>query len=430
MNKLMNMIRVLMVLLVAAVFAAGAAAADKVILKNGKVIEGTIIREVEGAVWIETMVGGLKTEQMYGPSDIERIERDVAATPAPAAPVSEVKPAAAEPATSGRKIPRAAILSLGDEANGNMVGVYMTAEIIKRAIPELEKELGTDKTGVLVLRVHSGGGFGSEVSKINEVIQRELKPRWRTVAWIETAISAAAMSCHGIEEIYFMSQGNYGGCVGFYGSLDKPVEGYPLEVALAEMERISKDGNYHPDIMRAMQLQMPLSATIKPNGEVEFYRDTKSGDIIVNRENEVLTFNAQSALKVKFSKGTADTLEELTRLLGYQELEWIGQRSREVPYPVCRAEKMQIDFRKQVKFDESAVNSYYATYQREIAAAVTEQDPRERGRFVGRARQMLEKIKGTVRNNPAFKVTIFGSPERYEEFVRQEEKRLRELMRR
>lgn len=429
MNKLMNTIRVLMVLLVAAVFAAGAAAADKVILKNGKVIEGTIIREVEGAVWIETLVGGLKTEQMYGPSDIATIERDVASTPAPAEPTSETK-AAAAPAPSGPKVPKAAIISLGDEANGNMVGVYMTAEIIKRAIPELEKELGTDKTGVLVLRIHSGGGFGSEVGKINELIQRELKPRWRTVAWIETAISAAAMASHGIEEIYFMSQGNYGGCVGFYGSLDKPVEGYPLEVALAEMERVSRDGNYHPDIMRAMQLQMPLSATVKPTGDVEFYRDTKSGDIIVNRETEVLTFNAQSALKVKFSKGTADTLDELTRLMGYQELEWVGQRSREVPYPVCRGEKMQIDFRKQVKFDESAVNSYYATYQREIAAAATEQDPRERGRFVGRARQMLEKIKGTVRNNPAFKVTIFGSPEQYDRFVREEEKRIRDLMRR
>jgi hypothetical protein len=430
MNKLINTFRVLLVLIVGVVCAAGAYAADKVHLKNGKVIEGTIVREVEGAIWIETIVGGLKTEQMYGPSDIAKVERDVASTPAPAAPTSETRAAAAAPAPSGPKVPKAAILSLGDEANGNMVGVYMTAEIIKRAIPELEKELGTDKTGVLILRIHSGGGFGSEVGKINDLIQKELKPRWRTVAWIETAISAAAMASHGIEEIYFMSQGNYGGCVGFYGSLDRPVEGYPLEVALADMERISKDGNYHPDIMRAMQLQMPLSAKVKDTGDVEYYRDLTSGDIIVNRENEVLTFNAQSAAKVKFSKGTADTLDELARLMGYQELEWIGQRTKDAPYPVSRAEKMQIDFRRQVKFDESAVNSYYATYQREIAAAATEQDPRERGRFVGRARQMLEKIKGTVKNNPAFKVTIFGNPEQYDRFVREEEKRIRDLMRR
>jgi hypothetical protein len=430
MKNILNKICVMTVMLATLLLATTATATDKVHLKSGRVVEGTIIREVEGAIWIETLVGGLKTEEMFGPSDIVKVEKE-AASRVSSEPVTDAKKTeAAAAGATGKKVPKAAILSLGDNENGNMVGVFMTADIIKRAIPELEKELGKDRTGVLVLRIHSGGGFGSEVEKINDVIQKELKPRWRTVAWIETAISAAAMSSQGIEDIYFMSQGNYGACVGFYGSLDRPVEGYPLELALAQMEKISKDGNHHPDIMRAMQLQMPLSATIKETGEVTYYRDNTSGEIIVNRPSEVLTFNAQTALRVKFSKGTADTLEELAKAMGYQELEWVGEKVKGIPYPVCRAEKMQIAFRKDVHFDQSAVNSYYTTLQRELAAAAAEPDATQRGRFLGKAKQMVEKIKQLVKNNPAFKVTVFGDPEQYEGFIKRAERTIRELTRR
>jgi hypothetical protein len=307
------------------------------------------------------------------------------------------------------------------------VGVYMISHIIKQAIPVLEEEIGTDHTGVVVLRIHSGGGMLLEIEKINDVIQQELKPRWRTVAWIETAISAAAMACQGVEEIYFMSQGNYGGCVGFYGSLDKPVEGFELEQALYMMEKISKQGGYHPDIMRAMQLQMPLSATITPEGDIKYYRDTTSGNIIVNREKEVLTFNANSALKVKFSRGTADSPEELARLMGYKEFEWVGTRMKNIPYPVCKAEKMQIEFRQRTKADESALNSYYRTLQRELDAANGEQDRNRRGAFLGKARQMLDKIKAMTRNNPNFKLTVFGGRENYDKFIKDVEKAIRDL---
>jgi hypothetical protein len=425
MKKIARLMQVMAAAVAMAVMAFAATAADKVFLKNGKVIEGTIIREVEGAIWIETMVGGVKTEEMYGPSDISKVERDAASTPAPSVPVSESKPKAA-PAAKG-SVPKAAVISLGDNENGHMVGVFLTADILKRAIPLLEQELGTDKTGIVVLRVHSGGGLGLEVPKINAVIQREYKTRWRTVAWIESAISAAAMASHGIEETYFTSQGNYGGCVGFYGSFDRPVEGYELEKALAQMEGISKDGKRDPLIMRAMQLIMPLSATVMPTGEVKFYPDATSGDIVVNREGEVLTFNAQAALKCKFSSGTADNLEQLTKALGYQELTWVGEKVRNIPYPVSKAEKLQIDFRKRTKQDQDGLNSYYGTFQREVAAAASEQDATRRGAFINRADQALKRIKDMIRNNPNFKITIFNTPEQYDEFIKEADKTIADL---
>jgi len=426
MNKLAGVLRLLVVLAVAVLASARAMASDRVTLKDGKVVEGTIIREVEGAVWIKTSIGGVETELMYGPSDVTKIEHDAAMAPkAAAATDPKTKPDAAKPV--GNKVPKAAIITLGDEENGNMVGVYMTAEILHRAIPLLEEELGTDHTGVVVLRFHSGGGMGLEVQKISDVIQNEYKPRWRTVGWIESAISAAAMSAHCLEEIYFTTQGNYGACVGFY-SLDKAVEGYDLQKSLAEMERISARGGYNSYIMRAMQLQMPLSAHIDENGDVHWYADSTSGEMIVNRPTEILTFNAVSAMKVKFSKGTADSLDQLAKAMGYQELEWVGKKEKNTPWPVSKAEKMQMDFRHQVHTDEAGTNSYYETYRRYVAAAASEPDQKERGKFVGKARQALDKIKQAIRNNPNFQLTIFGGKENYEKWVEEQEKLLRTLM--
>jgi hypothetical protein len=426
MKKIARMFRFLAAALAVAVISVHALAVDRVTLKSGKVVEGTIVREVEGAIWIQTNIGGVVTEEMYGPSDITQIERDAAAPAAKADPTTPAaaKSDAAKP--SGNKVPKAAIITLGDEENGNMVGVYMTAETLRRAIPLLEQELGTDHTGVVVLRFHSGGGMGLEVQKISDVIQNEYKTRWRTVGWIETAISAAAMSAHCLEEIYFTTQGNYGACVGFY-SLSHAVEGFDLQKSLAEMERISARGGYNPLIMRAMQLQMPLSAHVDPNGEVKWYADSSSGDIIVNRPTEILTFNAVSAMRVKFSKGTADSLSELARAMGYKELDWVGVKEKNIPWPVCKAEKMQMDFRHQVHIDEAGTNSYYDTYRREVAAAASEPDPAERGKFIGKARQALEKIKQAVRNNPNFALTVFGGKENYDKFLEEQEALLRKL---
>ncbi|MEO0631245.1 MAG: hypothetical protein AAFY46_11050, partial [Planctomycetota bacterium] len=53
-------------------------------------------------------------------------------------------------------------------------------------------ELGLEL--LVVIKIKSGGGFGLEVQKISDVIHEEFKPKFQTVAWIESAISAAAMS--------------------------------------------------------------------------------------------------------------------------------------------------------------------------------------------------------------------------------------------
>src|SRR5690606_34230378 len=142
-------------------------------------------------------------------------------------------------------VPRIAVISLGEGGDKDMVGLFMTAEALKRAIPLLEKDNVTD----VVFRIQSGGGALLEIQKLSDVIHNEFKPRFRVVAWIKSAISAAAMTAHCIEDIYFTSDGNYGACTGWYGQLTA-VKGRDLEEVLYMMEKISARGKHDPKIMR------------------------------------------------------------------------------------------------------------------------------------------------------------------------------------
>lgn len=421
---------------------AGAFANDRVTLKDGRVVEGQIVRELEGYVWIRSSAGGIQKEEMFAPDVISKIEKDVSgvADPAPeaAAPAKKADPAPRAPSGA----PRAAVLTLGESGGKDMVGMYMTAETLRRAIPLLE----ADGVSVLVLRIKSGGGALLEIQRLSDLIENELKPRFRVVAWIDSAISAAAMTAHAVEEIYFTRQGNYGACTGWFGAL-QAVKGRELEEVLYMMERISARGKHHPAIMRAMQISAnpeefraleidepsgALSATINPDGTVSWFQDTTSGEHVLNPKGgvNVLTFNAVEAEKFKFSRGTADTLAELAKLMGYQEIEWVGERRPGVLWPVSRAEELQIDFRAKTFRDEQLFRSYADAYQVAIGAAQGQQDRDARAPFVGKARQELNRIKGMVKNNPNLALFILNmTPEQYEDWVDEQEKLLRDLMR-
>lgn len=405
---------------------------DRLTLKDGTVLEGRVTREIDGAIWFAYSIAGVEQTKMFTPTEYSSLERESST----AAPKDEaVKPVAEGGVKANPRpgVPRAAVVTLGetrDTKQGDMVGIYMTAYALEQMVPMLEEQVGSDGTGVVVLRVNSGGGALLEVQKISDVIQETYKKKFRTVGWIDSAISAAAMSILCVEEIYFSSKANFGAATAYSGRLNA-LKGIGLERVLAQMEKISARGGYDPLIIRAMQIDQPVSATRMPDGTFKFFGDATSGEIIVNREKEILTFNAQNALQVGFSKGTASTLEELTKAMGYAELQWVGEDVKGSLYPISKAEKWNIAYRKQAKNDEDRLQEYWAKYQMNVQAAASEQTREGRARFVGRARAALEQIKAMIRNNPNFIMFALNmnDEEEYKKWMDEQEKRLRDLMR-
>ncbi len=393
-----------------------APAQDVLVLKDGSEVEGEIVRELEGNVWIDVGVGSVEVQRFYAAGDIEEIRRDAVSNDAPAAGTPKTRPV-------NPGAPKGAVISLE-----GTVGIQMTAKTLRDILPDLERELGTDGTGIVVFKINSGGGLLLEIQRLSDVIQEEYKPRFRVVAWIESAISAAAMTSHAIEEIYFMPRGNYGACTGWSGALTA-VSGRGLEEVLYMMEQISARGGYDSRIMRSMQISDPLRATIdQRTGEVTWFNSSDAGEHLVNPAGEILTFNSQNALEFGFSKGTASTLDELTTLLREPEIQWIGRWTPERIYPISRAEEKMIRFRDDVTEDEKRLNEYLTNYNISVGAA---QGANEdiRGALVGRARRHLDSVVRMVKRNPNFALLNFNMTEEdFKYFVEEQEEMLREIL--
>jgi len=438
-TTLKRLIATLVVVIMAALVAPQAFAIDKITLKDGRTIEGEIIRELDGAIWFKHKVAGIEKTDFFTKADYTGVEREAAAKPADdAAKPVESKDNAA-PVARKPGVPRAAVITLGDTEN-NMVGMYITVEQLRRSIPLLQEE-GVD---VLVIRVNSGGGALIEMTQLANFMHEELKPKFRTVGWIHSAISAAAMMMHSVEELYFTSEGNYGACTGFSGP-GNAMKGRGLEEVLQFMEKVSRRGGRDTKIMRAMQISAAeedcsvlgippptgaLSATINPDGTVTWYQDSTSGEHVLNPKGgvRVLTFNAVEAEKFKFSRGTTDTVEGLGKLMGYQEVDWVGKNVKGVPWPVCKAEQLMMSFRDKTAEDEANLNRYWTEYNTALAVAASA-PKEERGKFINIAQGHWNKIKAMVKNNPNFLLMNFNMrKEDFKEFVEQQEKRMRDLM--
>jgi hypothetical protein len=207
------------------------------------------------------------------------------------------------------------------------------------------------------------------------------------------------------------------------------VKGRQLEEVLYMMEKISANGNHSKYIMRSMQILEPLSCTINKNtGEVTWYQSTE-GDIVINEADRILTFDAPLAEKTKFSKGTAATLDELSREMGYQEVVWVGEHRQGFLWPISAAEDHQMKFRAKTAEDERRTREYFTTYQNAIAIAQGTAEREDRAKFVNRARKALTPIDRMIQNNPNFALLVMGMlPDDYEEWLSQQHQLLRDLM--
>lgn len=179
----------------------------------------------------------------------------------------------------------------------------------------------------------------------------EWKVKPRLVMWVKKALGGVAFLPFVSPEIYYTSDALHGGI----GYLEFIFEGVGDEVAqekqyslrIARAEGLAIKGGYDPRLIKAMaRADYVLSYTMvggKPvlfeNGEGENPltddADKTKGrrdsiqDVVRHKGDDVLTLNAQNALLLGVSRGTADTLDELLGELGIaRNYELLENRSK------------------------------------------------------------------------------------------------------
>ena len=240
-------------------------------------------------------------------------------------------------AEEGRKKSRQELLDVGpQDTDGNSLGVFFLPleggvgqtlrhnEILM--IGEHADSFGPGQT--IILKIKSNGGLVVEALDIENAIE-EVKKRHRVVAWIEKAISAGCSTAMSCDEIYFMTEGSAGSVTTLAGS--GSLTGAEAERHVDDFVRLAKKNGYSEHIARSMKLNKYMCSYDKDpeTGEVTFYGD-ESGEFVLSRADQNLSFNANNALHCGFSKGTADTLEELASALGYPKYHEIDDYGRKV----------------------------------------------------------------------------------------------------
>lgn len=380
------------------------ALAAKVHLKDGQVMEGRIAREGEGFVILMVKVGDIERQEIITNDKIKKIDRDAAPEGAQASDTPALKPSTPTASPSAAIPPGAtkiAFISLEE-----MVGPYLNANALLESAKKFDDLPENERPDVLVLRINSGGGALSEVEPLSDAIHEKLKPKYRVVAWVESAISAASMTALNCEEIYFKKEGNFGGSVAFrqLGGRTEALKDDGLEWVLQLGELLSRRGQYNPLMMRAMQVYMDLSCDIDSDGNITWY-DTLDGEYTVNTKDKILTFNSVDAKKFGLSRGTADTKDELARLMGCPEWVEVGPK----------ADEHQRAFREAVKTAEARQGELMAKMQ--IAQGAGEP---------GKIRTYLNELRSLARQAPSME--FYGNPPLNKEFFEFVEKEIRKLV--
>lgn len=335
-----------------AMVAAAEADLDKLIMRNGRVIEGRILDESAKEVRMEVIVAGISAVRTFDVADILSIER---------AAVSHEPGDAAEPADE----PMAGRADEPEESFGGPVVYHMRLdgvlgrEIHAKPIGDILNDARRAEPDFLIVEIDNAweSWFGQERMDIDgefdqffqaeDVIRlftRNMPMEWekqpRIVFWVKNAMGGVAFMPFLGDDIYFHPDGKMGGV----GNLSEMMAGVgdevvrekqrSLRLAMAEGVAIRKGYDYR--LVRAMARReyvlsykidggraVLLERNAEGPGEFDLTFDgTKDENkdsmrqIVTGQTREVLTLRPEDAVKLGVSKGTASTLDDVLNDLG------------------------------------------------------------------------------------------------------------------
>lgn len=344
---------------------------DLVIFRTGSKVEGMILEETDTTIKMIVSIAGIQSTTTYNKADILEIKKD-AFTPEPSkddAKPEDKKPeapaATTDPSevvdTKGNKIP---------EGNLKVFTVTFGGEfgrdLSQAPLKEIVDDMVRIQPDVIIVRFdHTFSQYGESTVDFAQMGQqhydrlekaRELdtmlmdrinlsgdfKKKPRCVAWIKKALGGAAFLPFTFPEIYFTTDGYHGGIGGldrmFDGVGDDVVREKQRSLRLARAKGLCEKGGHDSKIMTAMSRGDYILSYRIVGGKAEFLegklppdaewyvlkddgKDDRADsiqDIIRMKGNDYLTLDAKTAFEIGFSRGTADTLDELLSKMGIE----------------------------------------------------------------------------------------------------------------
>lgn len=406
---------------------------DRLIFKDGRIIEGELLEETETEVRFLVVVGSISAPQVYSKANILSIERG-SGERASGEAVGETPDKPAAPST--------------DDADDGAPSVYVIEleghygrDVAPTPLRQIVRDAAKERPDYLLIIVDNawenfyGQEFDDTVNAFDQLfLTEDLEPIFtkelpdilgyspKIVCWVKNAMGGAAFLPFNFDTIYFSPDGKMGGIGGLveqFGSTgDEMVREKQFSLRLGHARGMANRGGYDGRIVEAMartdyvmsyriENGRPVLVDKEPNtelGEILLTDDGAGDNVDTDQErarglgNDTLTLNADIARDLGVSKGTVDDMDDLLFEL---ELE---RRHRLIE---GRSERILEQWTRSVEGAERQLRELWEDYgQIQVGGE-------RRERMTARAQQMtkLRQIIGLLkRYEEVIKVGMFRLP--------------------
>jgi len=300
---------------------AGAAVGDTITLRDGRVLEGRIIRQDRSKVVFEMYKYGAKSRIHVPQEDIVKIERGKIDLPEPKAEkkdaVGKIADRPEAPPVKEADGPTFCVIPLHGE-----VGKTVVSGLLEDSL----KDAARRKVDLVVLDVDSPGGAVAEAEDIIKVL-RAYNRKLRIVTFAGQDLSAAAIISLGTKEIYMRP----GGIIGAATAYRMSVFGIPAAVEGKAQEEKAQSA-WRATARSAAETggHSPLLAEAMIDADMELYWENVDGRKVV-REGEardagehaittkgrLLTMTAGESFEYGLTRGIVSDYDELCKACGF-----------------------------------------------------------------------------------------------------------------
>jgi ATP-dependent protease ClpP protease subunit len=314
-----------MVCCLAALVVAASASADRVVMKDGRIFEGTITKETRTSVTIDAVVANIPTTMTLSKRDIDSIEKG----PAPAAPSSEPTSTPARETTRDTRRGRAPSpdrrAAPGETTRYIVIPIHgvFGEDIAPPGVADAIQFAARRNIDHVVFHIDSPGGYTWAADAIAEAME-DAPESMRLIAYIEDAISASIWVVFGCDEIFVAPGAAIGAAVTY--SQDNTTGATEVDQKLnsalaAKIAGMAERKGVSGVIARAMFLpEAEAYAVERAPGEydiVDRHPGGRDGVSVIDGADTVLTLTGEEAIKWGLAR-PAEGIDKIGAALGLE----------------------------------------------------------------------------------------------------------------